>query len=320
MGVLASHRFASEAHCAARIALLMSCCSSAEAAHDIEFVAEHLPEAAMDNRYAALPLASSASAADRAWSFGVQAGFATTRSGHLTIEGPLFAAAASRSLGDRWSLGAFAFFDPQRLTGNRDLRPLQTRFAPDTPIPRPVDARFENLDGAMEHYGAGLNVALHRDNGWLGAYRLNAGVLWERVALRDYRFDYDVLAGSAAGTRGEIDFDATYTHVTPFIGMEWPREWTRWAVAPHALLAWPMPKRGVVGHITGPGFDLHGNTADVGEGKHFGDTSLTLGLDVRYLPANVSIDVGALLTQRFLEPLIHDGIETNWLLSCQWRY
>lgn len=273
----------------------------------------------MDNRYAALPLSSSTSIADQAWSFAAQAGFATTTSGNLTVEGPMFAAAANRSLSERWTLGGFVFFDPLRLTGDHELRPLQTRFSPDTPIDRPVGARFDALDGTLDHYGAGLNIA-KSGTGWTGAYSLKGGLLWERIALHGYRLDYEVLAGPSTGTRGQIDFDASYLHVTPFIGIEWPRTGTRWAVAPHALLAWPIPRRGFVGRITGPGFDLHGDTADVGAGKHFGDPSLTLGLDLLYLPAHFSIDLGALVTQRWLEPLIHDGIESNWLLSCQWRY
>ena len=68
------------------------------------------------------------------------------------------------------------------------------------------------------------------------------------------------------------------------------------------------------------GFDLRGNTAAAGYGKHIGDPSLTFGLDITYLPAHFTVDVGALLTQRLLEPFINKGIEANWLLSCQWRF
>ena len=39
-----------------------------------------------------------------------------------------------------------------------------------------------------------------------------------------------------------------------------------------------------------------------------------------YLPAHFKVDVGVLVTQRLLEPLINKGIESNWLLSCQWRF
>jgi hypothetical protein len=120
--------------------------------------------------------------------------------------------------------------------------------------------------------------------------------------------------------RGTIDFNADYAHFAPLLGLELPRVWTRWAIAPHALIAWPLPRRGFVGHITGPGFDLHGDTANVGNGKHFGDPSVTLGLNVTYLPANLTLDVGTLVTQRLVEPLVHQGIETNWIVSWQWRY
>jgi hypothetical protein len=102
--------------------------------------------------------------------------------------------------------------------------------------------------------------------------------------------------------------------------MEWPRYGENWSAIPHALIAWPIPRRGVIGHITGPGFDLHGDTAEVGAGKHFGDPSVTIGLDVSYLPAHFTVDVGMLATQHFLEPFIHKGIDANWLLSCVWHY
>jgi hypothetical protein len=287
---------------------------------DIEFVAEHLPEAAMDNRYAALPVWSSAEESGETWSFSGQAAYASTSTGNLKNAGPMFAVGLSRQLSSRWDLGFFGFVDTLTLSGDDDYRPLQTLFSPNTPISRPVDARFEDLYGQMRHYGVGFHLSMSADNGWLGAHRWTGGLLWERVELRDYRLNYQVLGGDAAGVRGQIDFDADYVHLTPFLGMELPRSWTRWSIAPHVLIAWPVPRRGMVGHITGPGFDLHGDTEDVGEGKHFGDPSLTIGLDVTYLPAHFTIDVGTLLTQRFLEPLIHDGVEENWLLSCQWRY
>jgi hypothetical protein len=292
----------------------------ARATEDIEFVAEHLPEVAMDNRYGALPLWHSAEASGDLWSFAVQGGYGTTRTGNLKLDGPMFSVGVSRQISPRWTLGGFAFLDTLSFSGNNDYRPLQTSFAPDTPIARPVDSRFDNLDGRMQHFGAGMRASIAMNSSWLGAYRWMAGVLWQRVELRDYRFNYEVLAGDSIGTRGQIDFDADYTFVTPLLGIEVPREWERWSVNPHALVAWPIPRRGVVGHIAGPGFDLHGNTEDVGAGKHFGDPSVTLGFDVTYLPAHFTVDVGVLITQHLLEPLVHKGIDANWILSGVWRY
>ena len=54
-------------------------------AHDIEFVSEHLPEVAMDHRYAALPVWPSGS--DALWQFTAQAGYSGTRTGELELSG-----------------------------------------------------------------------------------------------------------------------------------------------------------------------------------------------------------------------------------------
>lgn len=297
-----------------------ACGSAAEAAEDIEFVAEHLPEVAMDNRYAALPVFTESATSTGSWSFVAQAGYADTATGDLGIAGPMLSAAIARRLNASWTVGSFVFLDDLSLSGTSDLRPLQTLFSPQTPIERPVETRFEGLDGRMHHYGVGLNVSFERDNGWLGVHHWVGGLLWERIELRDYRFGYEVLEGASVGVSGQIDFDADYQHITPFLGVQLPRRGVRWAFAPHALITWPVPRRGVIGHITGPGFDLRGDTEKVGNGKHFGDPSLTLGLNVTYLPANLSFDIGALITQRLFEPLIHDGVESNWVVSFQWRY
>ena len=165
-----------------------------------------------------------------------------------------------------------------------------------------------------------LPAKMHSQRWWLGTVRWVGGILWQRVELRDYRLDYELLEGDDAGTTGQIDFDANYEHYTPFAGFEIPRQGARWAMTPHMLFAWPNPRRGVVGHITGPGFDLHGDQETAGAGVHFGDPSVTLGFDVTYLPAHLTVDVGTLVTQALVEPVVHKGIDTNWVISFQWRF
>ena len=292
----------------------------AAAVEDIEYVAEHLAEVPMDNRFATLPVWSGAGESRGMWSYVGQAALSKTATGNLEVAGPLFSAAVDRAIGPRWSGGAFAFYDRLSFAGENDVRPLQTLFSPMTPFARPVLAEFDNLDGSMTHYGAGIDAALVGEAGWLGHYRLVGGVLWQRVELRDYRLDYVLLEGEDAGLAGQIDFDANYTHTTPFFGLELPHSGARWATAPHVLAAWPNPRYGVVGHIAGPGFDLHGDTESAGQGKHFGDPWIAIGFDVTYLPAHLTVDVGALVTQRLLEPVIHKGIDSNWVLSAQWRF
>ena len=135
----------------------------------------------MDNRYATLPVFGALDEETGKWSFGVQGAWTSTRTGELSSSGVLFAVFAKRSLSDRWALAAFGFMDTLSLTGDNDYRPLQTLFAPTTPIHRPVDAVFDNLDGTLRHFGGGLNVSLATQDSRIGAYRWTAGVLWETI-------------------------------------------------------------------------------------------------------------------------------------------
>jgi hypothetical protein len=295
--------------------LAMAMPEMAAAEEDIEFVQEHLPEVAMDNRYATLPIWNANGETSSDARTELQTGVSATSAGALTIRGPMFALGRHWRLYERWSVGAFAFYDPFKLSGDREARDLQTLFAPTTPIERPVKAEFSGLDGTATDVGLGVNVAWRLEEGWLGAHSWIAGVLWQQMSLSDYRFQYRIVEGTHIGETGTIDFDGDYRHVVPFVGLELPRDHGRWATNAHALFAYPLPRRGVAGHITGPGFDIYGNTADVGNGKHFGDPSLTLGYTVTYRPAHVSFDVGTLLTQALLDPQIHRGIDTNFVMS-----
>jgi len=306
-----------------RILILHLCCIAlwsidARATEDIEFVAEHLPEVSMDNRYATLPIWS-ANAQDP-WSVVGQAAYSSATTGELRIDGPLLSLGVIHEINPRWSIGASLFADRLSLTGTNDFRPLQTLFAPSTPLVRPAPARFDHLDGSMAHEGASFSIARFSSTGFLGAHRWLAGVVIEQVRLSDYAFDYEILDGPDVGARGIIDFDTTYRHLTPILGFEMPRTIGRWGYDTKVLLAWPIPRRGFVGHITGPGFDIHGDTADVGNGKHFGDPSVTLGFDVTYEPAHLTLGLGTLISQRLLEPHIHRGIEADWLLNVSVGY
>jgi hypothetical protein len=282
---------------------------------DIEYVQEHLPEVAMDNRYATLPLWDNLKTDAAGSSVSLQSAYSNTTAGNLAISGPLFTLAGRWNLAGNWSLDAFGFYDPLRLESDHEERDLQTLFAPSTPIDRPVAATFTSLDGSATDIGVGLGVAKRVESGWLGAHRWLGGVIWQRMSLRDYRFDYRLDAGPQAGTTGTLAFDADYTFVVPYAGLDLPRQYGQWETSFHLLLAYPMPRHGVVGHITGPDFDIHGDTADVGNGTHVGDPSLTIGYTLTYLPAHLSIDVGSLLSQALLEPYIHPGIDRNIVLS-----
>lgn len=297
---------------AALTALIACLAGGAQGAESLEFVVEHLPEVAMDNRYAGLPLWNSCDAA--ATCFAVNAGWSRTQSGTLEFEGPMLALSTAWALGSEYRLSGFAFVDSYTSSGGVERRPLEVQFA-DPPLALPADAEFSGLDG--DAHDAGLGVALNgsAQPRWLPAFDWSVGLVWQRFQLSDYRFDYLLTSGPDSGTRGTVDYSTTYVHVTPFCGAAWPRTHGAWHYAPHVQLAVPLPRHGIEGRITGPGFDLSGNTEELGNGKHFGDPSVTLGFNVTYRPWKLTLDVGGSITQALLEPHIHKGVEHNLALS-----
>ncbi|MFL6579722.1 MAG: hypothetical protein ACJ8G2_03180 [Burkholderiales bacterium] len=298
----------------AGVLLLGLVCVQARAEHSFEFVAEHLPEAAMDNRFATLPLWNGGATPVAPWQFTVQGGWARTGSGGLTLDGPMLSAAVHRQLDDRWTLIAFGFFDDMRFSGASDQRPLETLVA-HTPLVLPAETLFTNLQGTYRNAGAGIAFNMHKVDGWLGERQWVMGALYQRVQLQDYRANYRVLEGPSSGATGFVDYSAEYPHLTPFAGLALVRHFGSWSLTPHALFAIPVPRRGFQGRINGPGFDVSGDTETAGAGKHFGDISLTFGLDVGYKPWGLTLDIGTFVSQALLEPIAHKGIDQNWVIS-----
>jgi len=276
----------------------------------------------MDNRYATLPLWSTTSLQEsRTWATSLQGAASMMKVGTISLDGPMFSLAFEHDFSNAWHWGVVGFYDALSFKSGQESRPLQTLFAPATPIERPVDALFTNLDGQATDLGGGFFFArTSNSDGLLGKHRWVTGVLWQQVELSDYRFDYEIVEGPQSGLTGTIDFDATYEHIVPFVGLEVPRDFGNWTASMHGLLAVPLPRRGVEGHITGPGFDLSGDSASAGNGKHFGDVSVTIGLNLTYRPARLSVDVGTLLSQALIEPVVHSGIDQNLVLSVLWTY
>jgi hypothetical protein len=285
------------------------------AAEDIGFVAEHLPEVAMDDRYAVLPLGVPADcAADTPWQF--TAGYLQASAGSLEIAGPMLGLAYSWQLSPRWQLGLFAFADDLAFVGD-SARPLAVEFSNEVPLALPADAVLTDLDGTALDVGFGGVFKRHTDSALLGSHEWFAGLLIQRIALNDYGGDYLIESGPDAGTAGHIDHSGDYDHITPFAGLEVHRNFGSWSLHPRLLVAVPLPRRTVYGRITGPGFDIAGDTESAGRGKHFGDPSLTLGLGMTYEPYGLTLDIGSTISQALLEPEIHKGVDQNWLLSLE---
>ena len=272
----------------------------------------------MDNRFATLPLWSGGTTPAGPWQFTLQGGAARTGSGGLTLDGPMWSVAVERQLTDRWSASAFGFLDALHFSGARDQRPLETLFTK-TPLALPAETLFTELRGRYRNSGAGVAFNL-TDHGWLGERQWVIGALYQRVTLREYRAAYRVLEGPSSGATGFVDYSGEYAHLTPFAGLALPRHFDSWRLTPHALFAVPVPRRGIQGRITGPGIDLSGDTAKAGNGKHFGDISVTLGLDVTYHPWGLTLNFGSIVSQALLERVIHKGVGRNWLISAYKRF
>jgi hypothetical protein len=294
--------------------------TGARAAESIEFVGEHLAEVPMDNRYATLPLWGPIGAPSGLWHVEVNTAYSRTEVRALRNEGPMVAIGVGRRVGEETHLTGFAFVDDLELSSAVERRPLAVLFARNVPLTLPAAAEFSGLAGSERDIGAGFALRRSAEMRILHAFEWTAGLLWQRVTLRDYRFDYRVLDGPDAGTTGTVAYDATYSYVTTFAGIALPRGRGNWGFTPHVQLAVPLPRYGVAGRITGPGFDLAGDTDAAGAGKHFGDPSVTFGLDIAYRPWSLAVDVGSTVSQRLLEPVINEGITTAWLISLRWTY
>jgi hypothetical protein len=285
------------------------------ATHDLDFVAEHLPEVAMDNRFLTLPLDSASVLRDGSWGWGVQAGFAEIRSGSLSVGGPSAALIARYRLGSRWSLIGLGFLDTAAFSGSSAIRPLAPRFSDAIPLHLPADALLSGFSGRLRHFGTGMAASLRPQH---AAYALTFGLLYDRIELRDLRARYLLLTGASAGEAGVVDYSANYPFWVPFGAISWSIRRGEWLFTPRFTAGMPLPRWGWRGRLEGPGFAVAGDTDDIGNGVHMGDAFAGFGLGVGYVPWHVSLDLGTLADQALAEPLLHKGIDRVWLLSVTW--
>lgn len=297
-------------------ALLAS--GAAMAVEDIEFVAEHLAEVAMDSRYASLPLwgAAGGQAPSNRWS--LQVGWTDNSTGGLTLRGPLTAVSWQRDLTDQWSMSLVGAAAELSARASSDRRPLQVSFVRSVPLALPALAQFDASFGNMRELDLGIAFERRGDGRLLGRRRYLVGLLAERVELNSYAFDYRVLAGASNGASGRIDYSNSVKFATTLLGLSLPRSRGSWDITPHALLAVPLPRRGMRGRISGPSFVLSGDTANAAGDKPFGDPAVVLGLDLTYRPWGLSVDLGAAVWQTLAERWVHEGIDRNWILSVRW--
>jgi hypothetical protein len=304
----------------ASVWLLVAHATTAAASESVEFVVEHLPEALMDNRFASLPIWSWQIPESGALQQRVALGYTRTGAGSAKLGGALVSAAAQRSINKTWSFTALGFMDRASFHSGQESRIFQPEFATNIPLALPATGIISKLRGSALDLGAGLVFTRNNAASRIGAHRLLLGVVWQRLQMRDYTLDYRLTSGASNGASGIMDYSGSYTFFSPIIGIEWQRQFGNWNLAPHVLAAIPLPRRGVQGRIAAPGFDIRGDTADVGAGKHVGDSFLGLGAALTYRPLGLTMDVGSTLSQAFVEKLTHKGLDQNLVVSIEYQF
>ena len=91
------------------------------ASQSIDFVAEHLPEIAMDIRYASLPRwASIDGASPAAWRLANQGGYAQTQADTLRLAGSMISLTLVRQIDGACKRSAFEFIDDFSLSSGAE--------------------------------------------------------------------------------------------------------------------------------------------------------------------------------------------------------
>lgn len=301
---------------AVRSALLLFAATGAYAAtEDMDFVAEHLSEAAMDGRLLSLPLDYADNLPRDGWSGDVGALAERIESGNVRLSGPGVGLGLRRQLSRSWAVLGAAYFDHLAFSGDIENRPVAPIFSASFPVSLPADATLSNQRGNMDQLGAGLAMRYQPEG---RRYSVTFGALRQRVKLDGYRVDYRLTSGPSAGTSGTLDYSANYAYWIPFATFEWRITRADWQFSPRFTAGFPQPQQGWRGRITGPGFDIAGDTDAIGRGKHMGDPFAGFGFGITYAPWNLTMDAGASLNQMLLEQRIHEGVDRAWLLNFDW--
>jgi hypothetical protein len=286
---------------------------------DIEWSAEHLPEAAMDLRYLVLPLPAAPLGNGFQWT--LQLGGTRTGAAFIDLDGLLASAGATWTLQEGWGLSGLVFYDSLRFSGGSGRDELHPLFNRAIPLDLPEHADFSHPRGDLTHRGAGLALVRQtRPDAASRYWTFQGGALWEDLELDGFQLDYTVATGASAGAAGVLDHSATYRYITPFAAVQWTRPLgARFSLTPRVTAAVPNPKSGFDGRLTGPGFDLRGDTASAGHGKHMGDPYVGFGLELEHRPTGLAIDLGATLWNAGAETVIHHGIDRPVLLTVAWH-
>ena len=283
---------------------------------DIDYIAEHLAETALDVGYFAIPWPTEALAPDR-WQAGLTVGWSEASDDAFDFRGGAFGVQAFRPVSARIVLGIGGFYDSFEVGGGSGELALRPGFVPDVPLDLPEFAQFSNPRGTFRHYGLVgqwfYELGQHPERGW----SILAGLAADHLELDGYRFDtYCWVA--LMPEPSFLDHSSQATYFTPFVGVQRRFPLTQnWALAAHMVFGEPGSVGDIDGRITGPGFDLSSQDPG-GTPGDIGDNFLSLGVSLRHRPSGIEVDIGSTLSYPLFESETRPGIHRALLLLVTW--
>lgn len=268
---------------------------------DLDFRAEHAIEGVMDARYLALPQVGEDPAAPE---WRLRFGGLYLESGGLNVSAALLGVQRYRPLHGKRALllGAFAdFMDFSGDSGPAFAKPSFTREF-DTVSPFTVDV--SKVSGSGIHFGVSAALAGSFSSHWGWQF----GIVAEQVNVGTYEVEFTTLDldGNFSGT---LDYSGTYNAITPFAEIRRSFSTRRYALSARFIVMDPLPRAGFKGRISGPGFDISGDSGEAGKGKHIPDPFLGFGFSVESRKTGWRVDLGATAYMFGAEGAIHRGVD-----------
>lgn len=290
--------------CAA-VLVVLAMSTQAVAEEELGFTAEHMIEAQMDARYMALPEIELPTSDTGRTRFGT--GYMTTSGGPTTSANLLLDVQRYKPLAkhERWAVVLGGFVDLIQFDGTGGPVTIDPNFLSTSPVDTPFAADVLDVSGNALHMGASVAAArqISASSAW------QAGIMLEHYDVDEYKVAFRT--DGPARFEGELDYAGTYDSVTPFVAFRhvFPRRSERYTFSSRALLAWPVPRRGFHGQISGPGFRVEGDSETAGTGRHIPDGFAGVGFAIESAARRWRVDVGASLWLYLAENKGHEGVD-----------
>jgi len=287
----------------------MSASTLASASESIDYVAEHLLEAPMDARYQTFPQAP----ADLSRSeTRLQLGYAHVDAGRLQNDVPLLGLQYFYPWQEKWSLLGGVFWDEYQIGGSHGRDEAAPLYGVTPGLPSSFAVDITDISGSASHYGISLAANYRYDQRW----NLQAGVALERLDVHRFRVSFTTV-DLQNNFAGQLNYDGAYNMLTPFCAAEWkPNFASKYFTSTlRTLFAFPLPRVGFKGGISGPDFNVSGDTDAAGHGSHIPDPFLGVGFTLEHKASGVRVDLGAPIYSRIYQPVVHKGIKNPLTLG-----